>query len=277
MCEKCSREFESLKDQKEHMKKHRNPTTFECNECERKFDEEWKLCAHKKNHLKYPCNLCDKTFKSEDIRDIHVRISHEGLQLFCHFFNNKMKCPHGGECIFLHKESGICKYGGLCERKYCMYKHEDSDIEDDDFIENETVQKDNDESENEAEENEEDDIGDDDIGGDDIGGDDIGEHYTVEDDIGNDNIKDIDEEIYDAYDDKNNRTFQNPSQSGMKDNSTVCAEMLKCGMCDFRCMTKCDIRDHKERTHNWCYICYSSFDNQTKLKNHNNATHSENN
>ena len=126
-----------------------------------------------------------------------------------------------------------------------MYKHEDTEIEDDDFIEKETRLNDSDEN--------------------------------YEDNIDDADINDMDEETYDADDDKKNRTFQNPSQSGRKDNSTVFAEMLKCGMCDFRCMTKCDIRDHKERTHNWCYICYSSFDNQTKLKNHNNATHSENN
>ena len=27
--------------------------------------------------------------------------------------------------VFLHENSGCCRYGALCERKYCMYKHDD--------------------------------------------------------------------------------------------------------------------------------------------------------
>ena len=42
-----------------------------CNECERTFDGEWKLNAHRKNHKKYQCDQCEKSYKSEELKDKH--------------------------------------------------------------------------------------------------------------------------------------------------------------------------------------------------------------
>ena len=39
-------------------------------------------------------------------------------------------CPFGEECIFLHEVSRKCKYGKLCERLKCMFKHYDDEMED---------------------------------------------------------------------------------------------------------------------------------------------------
>ena len=98
---------------------------FECDDCKRCFDEEWKLSGHLKSHKKYACNKCDKTFKWQDVMEKHVRISHENVKLFCHYFNNGLECPYNDECIFVHEDSEVCKYGAMCERNNCMYKHEE--------------------------------------------------------------------------------------------------------------------------------------------------------
>ena len=39
-------------------------------------------------------------------------------------------CHSDDECVFLHEDSKICKYGKTCEINYCMFKHEciDDDI-----------------------------------------------------------------------------------------------------------------------------------------------------
>ena len=47
--------------------------------------------------------------------------------MFWHFFNNDISCPNSEECLFLHEDSEQCKYGELCDRDYCMYKHDDDE------------------------------------------------------------------------------------------------------------------------------------------------------
>ena len=128
-CEKCNKEFASEKHLRMHIKTHKaTSSNFTCTECEKTFDGEWKLNAHRKTHKNYPCDQCEKSYKTEELKEKHKRISHEELKLFCHFYNNDKNCPHAVECIFLHEVSGICKYGALCERNYCMYKHDIEDI-----------------------------------------------------------------------------------------------------------------------------------------------------
>ena len=36
--------------------KQRNTEIFKCGECEKEFNEEWKLSAHIKTHKKYQCD-----------------------------------------------------------------------------------------------------------------------------------------------------------------------------------------------------------------------------
>ena len=39
---------------------------------------------------------------------------------------NKKTCPYDEECVFLHEDSKLCRYGENCERTYCMFKHDDN-------------------------------------------------------------------------------------------------------------------------------------------------------
>ena len=80
--------------------------------------------AHIKEHSKKQCERCTKTFKYEEIKKKHMQITHENAKIFCNFFNNEKICPYDEECVFLHLDSSLCKYGKLCERKNCMFKHE---------------------------------------------------------------------------------------------------------------------------------------------------------
>ena len=132
-CNNCDEVFVSLGDLKKHRKRHNsNQVMFQCDECERNFKEEWKLNAHIKSHEKYSCDHCDKRFKFQDIRDKHVKIAHESLKIYCHFFNNGKTCPFNDECVFLHEDAEICKYGAQCERNNCMFKHENDTNNDND-------------------------------------------------------------------------------------------------------------------------------------------------
>ena len=96
--------------------------------CDKYFDEEWKMSAHIRNHNKYACDICEKTFKYQEILQKPIKIKHEDLKLFCHYQNNNKECPHEECCIYLHEESPICKYGVYCERELCMYRHETNHI-----------------------------------------------------------------------------------------------------------------------------------------------------
>ena len=29
------------------------------------------------------------------------------------------------ECVFLHEDAELCRYGAICERNYCMFRHDD--------------------------------------------------------------------------------------------------------------------------------------------------------
>ena len=80
------------------------PESFRCDHCERFFDAEWKLKAHSDSHKQYSCETCNKTFKTIDVKMKHEKILHEGLKLFCHYFNNQKTCPFASECVFYMKK-----------------------------------------------------------------------------------------------------------------------------------------------------------------------------
>ena len=132
------------------------PGTFECEFCEKTFNEEWKMDAHVKLHKKYSCDKCEKSFELKDIRDKHVRIAHEGLKIYCYYYNNAGDCLHEDQCVFLHEDSPMCKYGQLCERNNCMFKHQTLDDSSDDD-DNDVEEKDDTEEVNTSTEIEEDD------------------------------------------------------------------------------------------------------------------------
>ena len=123
-CDVCKQEYKTARDLKIHNKTHRpNISSFKYEICEKLFDENWKMMAHKKTHHGNSCDKCEKTFRNENILKKHKQISHENVRLYCTFFNNDKECPFAEECIFLHEKAGICRYGELCERENCMFEH----------------------------------------------------------------------------------------------------------------------------------------------------------
>ena len=124
MCNACGVSMTTTREYKDHMRCHHSEESLKCNQCEQIFDEEWKLNAHLKKHKEFCCQQCEKTFKFKDILEKHIAIAHEGMKLYCHFYNNKKNCPFEKNCIFLREYSSQCKYGKLCERNNCMFMHE---------------------------------------------------------------------------------------------------------------------------------------------------------
>ena len=127
-CKKCDEEFETVKELKDHkLEKTSCQGTFKCEECDACYNVKERLEEHMKIHVKYPCDDCDKIFNYEATLEKHVQAAHEDLELYCHFFNNDKECPYDDQCIFIHEESEKCRFGKTCERKLCMYTHEESD------------------------------------------------------------------------------------------------------------------------------------------------------
>ena len=75
-------------------------------------------------------------------------------------------------------------------------------------------------------------------------------------------VEDPDEIMND--DEKQNETFVNPSQA----DNDASSKIIKCEMCDFKTSTRLEITNHKESLHNWCSLCFSSFNSQKQLKKH---------
>ena len=46
------------------------------------------------------------------------------MQIYYHFFNNSKVFSFNEECLFLHEEAAIFKYGKLGEYLFYMFKHE---------------------------------------------------------------------------------------------------------------------------------------------------------
>ena len=66
---------------------------------------------------------------SQDILEKDVTIAHVDARLYCHFFNNGITFPYEQDFVFLHEHSTQCKYGALCDRNVCMYKHLENSCE----------------------------------------------------------------------------------------------------------------------------------------------------
>ena len=100
---------------------------------------------HKKiKHVKFQCDECDMEFRHEAVLEKHKEAAHEDVELFCHYFNNEKDCPFEDKRMFVHKESEVCKFGNLCERRLCMYRHEESNAveceSDEDTDENDDIE-----------------------------------------------------------------------------------------------------------------------------------------
>ena len=119
-CNKCERSEETIHAHKEtHGMSNEK---LQCDVCGKVVDEEWKMSAHRKIHADFECSVCEKTFKCQEIKRKHMKIAHEDSKLFCHFFNNNKTCTYSKDCILLHQDSPICKYGEKSERMLCMLR-----------------------------------------------------------------------------------------------------------------------------------------------------------
>ena len=76
-------------------------------------------------HEKFECDECENEFNYESLLEKHKEAAPENVQLFCHYINNEKDCPFD-HCIFVHEESGRCKFGKNCERNLCMFQHVES-------------------------------------------------------------------------------------------------------------------------------------------------------
>ena len=144
-CHDCGEDFETVKELQNHKKEHNSDLGyFQCDECDKCFKEESQLEEHvSKKHKKHECDDCDKVFDYEGTLEKHKGAAHENIVIFCHFYNNNKECPFDDQCVFVHEESEKCKYDKACERKLCMYRHEerigdDADGDDDESVEDES-------------------------------------------------------------------------------------------------------------------------------------------
>ena len=76
-------------------------------------------------------------FRYKRLLDKHDDAVHVDIIIFCHYYNNNKDCPFDDVCIFEHDESPQCKYGKGCERKMCMYTHDDKDDDSDESSDDE--------------------------------------------------------------------------------------------------------------------------------------------
>ena len=141
------------------------------------------------------------------------------------------------EGVFLHEDAEKCKYGESCERILCMFKHE-SEID----INN--------------------------------------EESKVSDNTVHEIIVDVHKEEMVTVDetfDLNERDVEEFVICETIEEVVPVSKLLpfKCKMCDFASACKSDLKNHKKTIHNWCFICFSSFVSQDKLKDHFVKAHSE--
>ena len=263
-CNKCEKNLEKVTNpQEDHSSALK---IFKCDHCEKDFNEKWKLNAHSKTCRMKKCDVCDKTFKYEDLRKKHMLITHENFKIYCHFYNNEKTCPYNEDCVFLHEDSSVCKYGMACERNYCMFKHGrknepvesiyDNIIEEHDKADVRIGDKKTEDSKNDVTlENEK------------------NEEY--------DRVVIVDVEIVNADDESIDSTFGDKCEQTRNDNledvnDKLAAEpanvdgvkVFACQMCDFKAGKKFDMTTHLEDYHSWCYICFSTFNNKDDLKKH---------
>lgn len=271
-CNKCDENLANSTAVKKH-KTTESPSIFKCEQCRKVFDQEWKLCSHLKLCKMNGCDQCDKSFKCLELKKKHVLISHENHKIYCHFFNNAKTCPYEEECVFLHENSGNCKYGYSCDRNYCMFKHakkedrEHSDIVPCEHSENDIVCEDNsdkpeDSSSIHVVEVHIVDVNDDSV--DAINIDEAEERQEVYNKVSDEiDIVNVNDKI-DEYENLNEKILLDNNQS---------VKVFTCLTCSFKANSKDDMKKHKLDIHNWCSLCFSTFSNQDKLNYHNSKEH----
>ena len=98
-CEDCDKTFKLNVDLERHMESHKKPKTFKCKLCDKSFHLKWRLRKH--------------------------TAGHETEMRYCHYYNNKHKCPfEENGCMFSHSVSPQCWFKESCLNPLCQYRHE---------------------------------------------------------------------------------------------------------------------------------------------------------
>ena len=111
----------------DHIRKE-HPKVHNCDNCDEKFDDSWKLELHMKTHKSITplkCNICEKLFYVNWRLKKHIA-SHSESNKCCHYFNNGKLCPFEDVgCKYKHEDSQKCKFNNNCRFKLCQFKHSD--------------------------------------------------------------------------------------------------------------------------------------------------------
>ena len=165
----------------------------------------------------------------------YVKIVHENVKWFCHYYNNDKECPRGEKCIFLHEHSGDCRYKNLCERNNCMFKHEAGKSE----------QK---------------------------GSEAANENGIWE--VNEEECLEVSECIDDVSENMEN-FFCKPSQNKEGDLTLgTDGQYFYCNICEYKATTKHDLKNHEDEKHNWCWVCERNFETKKEFKIHHYTVHS---
>ena len=201
------------------------------------------------SHKSFRCDQCDKSFQYEETKGKHVTAAHGNVKLYCHFFNNNKECPYNENCIFIHQDSQLCKYNGMCERPCCMYKHgmagSEVDVGSKDDKELEVKVDDLDEGE----------------------------------DKNGENSDDNDDEV-DDLDEGEDNSDSDGDESGDEDENAEKIEKIwfQCDVCEYKAPTSRQVTNHKYMDHPLhCYVCPEVLPSKTQRRKHVQRLHSEKN
>ena len=123
----CNITISSKQQFREH-KKTQHPKVISCEQCQKTFDQSWKLEMHMKSHdtiKPISCDQCEQKIYVDWRLEKHKKMHSNKKFTFCHYFNNKKVCPYKEiGCKFLHKKSNLCIMKDRCLKNLCQYQHE---------------------------------------------------------------------------------------------------------------------------------------------------------
>ena len=76
-CDVCEKRFNESGNLKRHMRIHTNENPYECDVCEKRFRQSSNLKIHMRIHTNekpYECDVCDKAFRTSGQLKVHMRI-----------------------------------------------------------------------------------------------------------------------------------------------------------------------------------------------------------